>query len=178
MNRAIALSLALVAAFLWARVWFNGELDAANRLGAAGVQAQWDAANGKAAAKNATAAAKAERVAREDETLKQTQAERIAREQANREDAQRTRALRAEQRNRSLLDSIEDLNARNAELSRTTEDAATRALAHEATTARQLLGQCSSRYTAVAGTADQLRDQVTGLQDFVSSVCIAPLKDQ
>ena len=45
----------------------------------------------------------------------------------------------------------------------------------EASTARELFGESSSAYQELASEADQLRDQVVGLQDFAHSVCRAPV---
>lgn len=178
-RRLITCCLLTVAALLWVRIWFHAQIAAAEGRGAAAVRQEWSAANDRAAAVNAQRAAEAERQRRDEEHAKQDQAERIARDTDQREADQRSRAVRAEQRNRSLLDTIASLNARNAELSRTSEDATARALAHEASAARELLGQCSSRYTAVAAAADGFRSQVIGLQDYVATVCVAPAsKDQ
>ena len=49
------------------------------------------------------------------------------------------------------------------------------ACTREASTARELFGESSSAYQELASEADQLRDQVVGLQDFAHSVCRAPL---
>jgi hypothetical protein len=43
-----------------------------------------------------------------------------------------------------------------------------------ATTARNALGACSSRYTDVAGVVDRLAIQVTGLQDHVQMLSTTP----
>jgi Tfp pilus assembly protein PilV len=43
-----------------------------------------------------------------------------------------------------------------------------------ATTERQLFGQCAEALAGVAQQADQLAAQVTGLQGYVSAVCLKP----
>ncbi len=89
----------------------------------------------------------------------------------------RASLTRAESRNRDLLDTINELNLRAraraaADVPGASSDASTNAVVDEATTARDLLGQCSQRYTTVAADADGLRLQVIGLQAFVTDVCL------
>ncbi len=136
-------------------------------VGARGVQAAWDAqqtADRAAAAENA---AELQRIARLDQTRKQEQADRIAHDQDQRLAALALSAGRTAARNRSLLGTIAALNGRVAELSRSGADAGacTVADAH-AVTARNLLGQCSSRYAAMADRAGELASQVIGLQQY------------
>jgi hypothetical protein len=63
-----------------------------------------------------------------------------------------------------LHDTIAALN--NRPKAGNTTEASARAYA-EAKTARDLLGECASRYTALAGEAGELAKQVIGLQGFV-----------
>lgn len=44
------------------------------------------------------------------------------------------------------------------------------AYAHEARTARELLGTCSSEYRSLASDADELRNQVSGLHVYIEKV--------
>lgn len=152
--------------------------------GSKAVRTEWNTAEAKrrgdemeAAARASQKQAEAERQAREVEQAKQLNAERIAREQAQREGALRTALDRASARNRSLLDRIASIDARDAaaaaDMPGTAPDARSIALAHEAATARQLLGSCSQRYAELGADADGLRIQVMGLQDYVKGV-IAP----
>lgn len=94
--------------------------------------------------------------------------ERIAYEDDKKRQALAARAVRAESAAASLRDEVARLNARPAP-----EDAGAAAYAREASTARELLGECSTRRTEVARAADELREQVTGLQDFAKNVCKA-----
>lgn len=112
---------------------------------------------------------KAEAEARVKEQAMQANAERIANEAAKRETVLATRAAATERVARSLRDHIERLNGRPVP-----EDASAAAFAGEARTARELLGTCSERYSGVARSADQLRDQITGLQEFhrtIAEIC-------
>ncbi|CAM3351867.1 DUF2514 domain-containing protein [Paracidovorax anthurii] len=170
--------VATIAVILGVRAWNAHLVAQGDSQGAARVRSEWSIADGKrlkqeadARANAALARAKEERIARQAEQAKQQEAERIAREQAHREGALRSAVARADARNRSLLDTISELNARDAgDVSGTAEAAGTAALADAARTARDLLGQCSRRYTAVAADADRLANQVTGLLDFVRAV--------
>jgi hypothetical protein len=44
----------------------------------------------------------------------------------------------------------------------------------DATQARAVVGQCATALTAMAATADTLSARLTGLQDYVRAVCVAP----
>jgi len=56
-----------------------------------------------------------------------------------------------------------------------TSDATTEPGTHAAaTTERQLFGQCAETLAGVAQQADQLADQVSGLQSYVRHVCTPP----
>ncbi len=44
----------------------------------------------------------------------------------------------------------------------------------DATRARLVVGQCATALATMAATADQLEARLTGLQDYVRAVCLAP----
>lgn len=182
--RVIAAVLLTLAVVVGVRAWNSHLVAQGDAQGASRVRAEWNAAESKRQAEESAVAAKAQaesaerqRRAREEDQRKQQEAERIALEQAQREDAMRAALARAESRNRGLLGTIADLNARAAAAAAAMpsagQDSGAVAFIGEASTARELLGRCSSRYTAVAADADRLRDQVIGLQDFVGSACRA-----
>lgn len=108
---------------------------------------------------------KAEAEARAKETQMQVQVERVSKDAAKREIKLAARVADTVRAANGLRDQINRLNARPA-----SEDPAVAAAFAEASAARELLGTCSERYTDVARSADELRDQVIGLQDYVSSV--------
>ena len=64
-----------------------------------------------------------------------------------------------------LRDEITRLNARPAP-----ENPQARAFSDEARAARELLGACSDEYRGVALKADELRDQVMGLREYVQKI--------
>ena len=146
--------------------------------GAGRVQTEWNTAEAKRLAAEATARMEAaqkrtvaEAAERSQEQAKQIEAERIAHEQAQREQAQRNALAAADSRNRSLHTTIAQLNAdAAARLSSTGAQSCTSADFDAATTARTALGECSGRYTALGGVADKLSGQVSGLQDYVRMV--------
>ncbi|WP_343590152.1 DUF2514 domain-containing protein [Paracidovorax wautersii] len=183
-TRLMAAVLLTAGALLGVRAWNAHLVAQGDKQGADRVQTAWDKdtarrdkADADARAAAASQQAELERIARAAESAKQQEAERIARDQAQREGALRQSLALATTRNRGLLDTIAALNARDsAQLPGTAPDAGAAALAVAARTARELLGQCSSRYTAVAADADRLANQVTGLQDFVLSTSSAPQK--
>lgn len=102
------------------------------------------------------------------ERAAQLQAERVAQNaQAN----QQVLARRLDGVNAvaaSLRDEIDRLNARPVPSA--PDDPRVTAYALEARVARELLGSCADEYRGVAKAADELRDQVIGLQDFVRAV--------
>ena len=113
----------------------------------------------------AKATREAEERNRKLERKAQIDVERIANEAYSK---QQTLARRADGANAvaaSLRDEIARLNARP-----TPADAGAAACFSEARVARELLGACSEGYRDVAKAADELRDQVTGLQDYFDSV--------
>ena len=112
----------------------------------------------------ATSTQKAERAERAKEQALQTQANRVAKDDLKRQTTRQASADSLDLANDSLRGSVAAANARTASQA---PDVAS--LIAEATTARDLLGQCSSEYSNVAKVADQLSDQVTGLQDFVET---------
>ncbi|WP_208508387.1 DUF2514 domain-containing protein [Variovorax paradoxus] len=183
--RVIAAVLLTLAVVFGVRAWNAHLVAEGDAQGDSRVRAEWREADTKRQAAESAAAAQAQaesaerqRRAREEDQLKQQQAERNSREQAQREAALQSALARADSRNRGLLGTIADLNARAAAaaaaMSGAGQDSGAVAFIGQASTARELLGQCSSRYTAVAADADGLRSQVIGLQDFVASVCSAP----
>ena len=112
---------------------------------------------------------KAEVQARAKEKSMRDSADRIANEQAAKESELAAAAARADATAASLRDEIARLNA-----SPTPSDPAAAALAREAATARKLLGACAERYRGLAKGANELKDQVIGLQGFANAVCHAP----
>lgn len=107
----------------------------------------------------------AEQAARSRENSLRQQVERIAVHAIEREN-QRNRVLADAQRaNASLRDTISRLNSRTAPA-----DPVAARYADEAGTARELLGACAQEYRAVAAAADDLTNQVIGLQEYASSV--------
>ncbi len=159
--RLIALAVLVCAAIYGVKRWEGRLIARGDAQGASRVQAAWDrqeAGRSEATARdNATRFRNAERIAHED-------AERTAARAAH--DAAAAAAVR------SLRAEIARLGARPDPYP--AGDAGLAACAREAATARELLGEGSGRYLAVAAAADGLRDQVVGLQAFVHGVCHAP----
>ncbi|MDF1486716.1 DUF2514 domain-containing protein [Ramlibacter sp. H39-3-26] len=179
--RVIAAVVLTLAVVLGVRAWNVHLIALGDAQGAERVRGEWHLAETKRSAELMQAEAEAgrrralaETLAREDEQAKQIQAERIAREQAQREGALRAAVGRADARNRSLFDTIAELNAQLAhggnDMPGTIKIADTSTIVDAARTARELLASCSSRYAAVAAEADRLGNQVSGLQDFVRTV--------
>lgn len=113
----------------------------------------------------AQAAADAQGKARKTEQAYAKDKEKLENDLADKNRLLAARAAAARRSDAGLRDEIARLNARPAPSS---SDAA--AYAGEARVARELLGTCSARYTGVAKEADELRDQVTGLQVFVKDI--------
>lgn len=172
---AVVLTLGAVTGV---KLWNQHLIAKGDAQGADRVRTEWNTADTKRLATEATARMEAaqKRAAAEDaertkEQAKQQEAERIAHEQVQREQAQSAALAAAESRNRSLHTTIAQLNAdAAARLSSSGPQSCTAADIDAATTARTALGECSSRYTTLGGVADRLSGQVTGLQDFVRSV--------
>lgn len=129
----------------------------------------WELRDSRQAAADRAAAealAKAVQSARDEERARAQDAERIANEAEQRRLATLDRALYAERAVQRLRDEIAALNARDLPEAPGAADSA-----REASAARELLGACADRYRAVASSAQQLGDQVTGLQDWIRDVC-------
>lgn len=157
---AVAALAALVTAGLALRSHWIG-------IGAATVQARWDAQT--RADLRASLALQRERQA--DQLTRIRNAERNADEQARRDVLRATRDARAAVELGGLRATIAHLDRR--ELPAAGDAAGLAALAGEAATGRELLGQCAQRYRKVAADADELRDQVSGLQADAIDVCRA-----
>lgn len=122
-----------------------------------------DFAQYKAQVANSTL--EAEQLARKVEQGMQEQVARIVKNEEGKRKALSDRVARTDAVNLGLRDEIARLNARTAP-----EDSIAAAYAGEARVARELLGACADEYRTVAKTADELRDQVSGLQDYAKVV--------
>ncbi len=160
--RLIAVGLLICAAIVGVKAWESHLIAKGDARGAARVQADWDTQEN---ARNAATA--------RDNATKFRNAERTAHEDAKREAARLARDAAAASAVRGLRDEITRLNQRPNPYP--AGDTGIAACTREATTARELFGESSSAYQELASEADQLRDQVVGLQDFAHSVCRAPL---
>lgn len=170
-SRVVATILLALGAVLGVQAWNTHLVAKGDAQGAQRVHSEWKAAEAKREGEAARLQAENERSERTKEQAKQQEAERIAREQLQREQAMRSAMAAADARNRSLHTTIAQLNAdAAARVSSAGQAACSAADIDGATAARTALGQCSSRYTAVAGVADQLAGQVAGLQDYVRTV--------
>lgn len=163
--RLLASALLLAAAVWGALAWRAHLVATGDAQGAARVQAAWNAQESE---RNATTA--------RDNATRFRNAERTAHEDAQREVARRARDAAAAAAVRKLRDEIARLNDRPDPYA--AGDAGIAACAREAATARELLGESSGAYQELAAEADQLRDQVTGLQDFAHNVCRAASASQ
>lgn len=132
-----------------------------NKAGADRIRVQWSAERQAVADQRA----KEEQAARAEEKRRAEQAQVVLEDQARREALARDRAVRAERTVVGLRDEVARLNARPAP-----SDTKAAGFAHEARVARELLGACTKEYGSLAAAADSLRDQVTGLQQWVSHV--------
>lgn len=108
---------------------------------------------------------KAEEHARTIERNMQTQIARVITNEEDKRNVLSGRLARADAVNVGLRDEISRLNGRP-----TPANPAAAAYAREASTARELLGTCADEYRGMAKNADELRDQVNGLQDYITSV--------
>lgn len=159
-------SIAIYAAQKWVKVvvilavvagiWFSGY-----HQGVKVTKADWD----KEIAVQTQERLAAEQAARKEEQRRVQEAQAVIDGATQREAASRARAVAAERAAVGLRDTIAMLNSRPAP---SNPEAA--GYADEARRSRELLGTCSTEYTGVAAQADELRDQVTGLQDWVSHV--------
>lgn len=149
----------LCATALWGvQAWRSHLVSTGDAQGAARVQAAWDAQEN---ARN-TATAR-------DNATKFRNAERTAHEDAQRAAARRARDVAAAAAVRGLRNEVARLNSRPDPYA--AGDAGLAACAGEARAARELFGESAAAYSELAATADELRDQVTGLQDFARTVC-------
>jgi ABC-type transporter Mla subunit MlaD len=110
----------------------------------------------------AQGALEAEQLARKVEQGMQEQISRVIKNEQSKQKVLSDRADSLDAVNGGLRDEITRLNGRPAPT-----DATAAAYAGEARTARELLGTCANEYRTVAKEADQLRDQVSGLQNYV-----------
>ncbi|MET3461271.1 hypothetical protein [Variovorax atrisoli] len=155
-----AIGAAVVAAGLTLRAHFIG-------VGEANVQARWDAQTRV----DLEASAQLQRQANADLLIRMKNSERNADEQARLAALRTARDAAAATERSRLLATIEALNRR--ELPQACDAACVAALAREAAASRELLGSCATRYQSVAAAADELRDQVIGLQADAINVCRA-----
>lgn len=156
------LGAASLAALVWGVHSYQGHLIAkGDAQGAARVQQAW---NAETYQRNlATGQANA---------VRQRAAEKVADEQAQRQAQTDAAIALARTTERGLRAEIKRLNGRLKPF--TADESGLAACTREATTARELLGACSHRYTVLAADADRLRDQVLGLQQWHSRVCTVP----
>ena len=156
--RLIAAGVLVVAALLGVKAWQSHLVATGYTRGAARVQATWDAQENE---RNAATS--------RDNATKFRNAERTAHEDAQRETARRARDVAAAAAVRGLRNEVARLNSRPDPYA--AGDAGLAACAGEARAARELFGESAAAYSELAATADELRDQVTGLQDFARTVC-------
>jgi len=128
------------------------------------LQARADLATANAQTAQATANAQA--AMRLTEQAAQKLTDQIAQDDHKRQTTRLASAAGADHSYAGLLNTIAAANARA-----TSEGASAAASAEAATTARNLLGACAAEYRGVAKDADQLADQVTGLQAFAAKAC-------
>lgn len=158
--RTIAIGLAIAGAIVGVKLWQAHLISQGDARGAARVQHAWDTQEN--ARNDATA---------RDNAAKFRNAERTAHEDAKRAAVRRVRAAAAADAVRGLHAEIARLNSRPDPYP--AGDAGLAACAGEAATARELHGESAGAYQELAGAADELRDQVAGLQDFAAHVCRA-----
>lgn len=104
-------------------------------------------------------------------TLRQRNAEKVAHDHTQRAAASQAAADSAAASLRSLRAELARLKSRTNPYP--AGDAGLAACAGEVATARELFGESAEAYVDLAAEADQLRDQVAGLQQFAASVCHA-----
>lgn len=158
--KPIALVLLLCAAIWGVKAWETRLIARGDAQGAARVQTAWDAEERHRSLVTAGA-----------NTLRQRNAEKVAYEQAHKEAARQAAAASATAALRSLRAEIVRLNARTDPYP--AGDAGLAACAVEATTGRELFGESAQAYVELAAEADQLSNQVAGLQRFALDVCHA-----
>lgn len=160
----IAIVAAVVGGVLWVRAHYIS-------IGERNVQQKWDDAEAKRKADDAEAARQRDEAERRKEQTRQQEADRIANEQAEKQREQQARDQRTDATVRSLRATITDLNQQLDGLPAAGADSGSATVADGARTARELLGTCADRYVAVAKDADRFRDQISGLQSFVTNAC-------
>jgi hypothetical protein len=164
-----AASLAALGALAWGFAAFqNHYIAIGDQRGAGRIQGKWDAQKSV----DQAASLRMQQEASAEQLLKFRNAERNQDEQAKREVAYQRRIAAGSVLADSLQHTIDRLDRRD--LSEGAGDARAGALAQSATLARELFGSCTQRYRWMAGEADRLRDQVTGLQADAMFVCRAP----
>lgn len=134
-------------------------------VGEARIQSRWDAQ--KTVDQAETLRLERERSA--EQLLKFKNAERISDEQQKLEEARLRRIAAGDAVADRLRNTIDALNRRD--LSTASGAPRSIAIAQEAATARQLFGSCTEKYRSLGADADGLRDQVSGLLDYVAKVC-------
>ena len=158
--RLIVVGVLICAAILGVKTWESRLISKGDARGAARVQAAWDTQERD---RNAATA--------RDNAARFRNAERLAHEDAQREAARRARDAAAAAAVRGLRAEVARLNSRPDPYA--AGDAGLAACAGEARAARELFSESAAAYSELAATADGLRDQVTGLQDFARNVCRA-----
>ena len=165
---------------LWVRLLLIGGLVAAIVAGAAGIrshyisqgdaqgaqriQGLWD----KQKLVDSAVALERQQKANAEQLQKFRNTERITDEEALRTQRRLGRERNAAAVIDSLRGTIDRLNRRD--LSAAASDPRLAGIAQEAATARELFGICSAAHKDLGAEADRLRDQVTGLHDFVATV--------
>lgn len=158
--RSLLLALTIAAALVGAKVWQDRLIAKGDAQGAARVQAAWDAQE-----------LLRSQVTAGTNTLRQRNAEKVANEQAQKDAQRQAAAAHAADALRSLRAELARFKSRANRYP--AGDAGIAACSGEATTARELLGESSGAYQLLAAEADELRDQVAGLQRFARDVCHA-----
>jgi hypothetical protein len=133
--------------------------------GASRVQAAWDAQKRVDDAESL----RIQKQANADLLQKFRNTERISDEEATRTHRRLDRERNAAAVVDGLRSTIDRLNRRD--LSAAASDPRLAGIAHEATIARELFGNCSAAHKDLGAEADRLRDQVAGLHDFIATVC-------
>ncbi len=122
----------------------------------------------------------AEKIRMQAETLRKRTEDYRKREQAlvqEKNDAEvryeqiRKRTRAADAGMRDQLGRLRDELAA-ASLPRSAEDSTAGTGADGAAVGRELFGDCAARYSGLAEETGQLRDQVIGLQDYITGVCL------
>lgn len=153
------LAVALIAVLLFLRWHWIG-------VGQDRVQARWDAQVQQQQTIAANRQAELLREARAKESQLNKSNERINLDYVQREGIANNHSDAAIAANHSLQQSIAN-TASHSGLPASGQNSCTCSAAYaDAAKARQLLGECSSEYTALAATADRLANQVIGLQQY------------